>query len=151
MIGPSVGEAFTAGFRVADKIDGRREGKNRIEQLAAQSHDVLPGKSEEDIVLLQFRKGLMQSNNGGTGARVVFEQAAVAFNGAIAYFERSCEAGEGVLEDELLVEPSRQLGAMAHHQVIIELTVGNLVDTGCDKGVELDHPFGLGVLAQAAS
>ena len=46
------------------------------------------------------------------------------------------------------MDPARKLGAMAHHKVVVVLTVSYVVDTARDEWMKLDHPFGLGIGAQ---
>ena len=81
----------------------------------------------------------------------MLEKPAVPLDGAVAHFKGFGEAGEGVFEGELLVKPARQLGRVAHHQVIIELAVSHIVDAGGHERVKLYDPFGLWILPKPAT
>src|SRR6516165_8885551 len=105
-VGSGKGEAFAAGFGVTDEIERGHEDKGGIDQLTAQANDVLTGEVEQDVVPFQFSECFVQSINCVTVAGVVLEKAAVAFDGAVTHFKGGGEAGEGVFESELLVQPA---------------------------------------------
>jgi hypothetical protein len=56
--------------------------------------------------------------------------------------------GESIFEYKLFVKPTRQLRGVAHHQMVVELTVRNLVDTTGHERMKLNCPFRLRIVAQ---
>ena len=98
---------------------------------------------EDFLGLDEFVKGLFHFVDGVACALIGVEHAAVASDGAESHLERRCEACEGVFEHKLHMEPAGQLGAVAHHEVIVVLAVGHGVDAARDQRMKLSQPLGL--------
>jgi hypothetical protein len=65
-----------------------RKGEGYVEQFAARAGDVIAGAAEQNAVVFEFSKCLLQGLNGIARALVLFEQPTVAFDGAVAGFQR---------------------------------------------------------------
>ena len=76
---------------------------------------------------------------------------AVTPDGAVPGFKGLDEACEGVFDHKLHMNPAGELRAVAHHEVVIVLTVGNGIDAAGDEWMELDHPFGLWIGEQVGA
>src|SRR4051812_29805600 len=142
---PSSGscESFIRGFYFRNERYRRVELEDDVKNFLAGASDVLAFKGIDNVLIFQLTKGVLNGIDGGAFAGVVFEKTAVPLYCGIADFEGFGEFGHRPFEDEIFMQPPCELGSMAHHQLVIELPVIELVDSGRHEGVELDCPLGL--------
>ena len=108
------------------------------------------GDRHQDTAGFQFGKCGIQRGDGLALFLVAFQQGTVALDRAEPHLKRGHQAGKGEFERQLFMQPTGNLGAMAHHLRVIELPVFQDIDGLSDEGVELNDPSRLRVFRQLA-
>src|SRR4051794_32004601 len=102
----------------------------------------------QDALFLQILKGLRDSIDRSTLTGILIQEAAVALDRRIVNAEGLDQVGARAFENDVLVQPPRQLALVGHQERVVELSICDLVDTVCYERVELNSPLGGGIVFQ---